>query len=155
MPALSRERMVEALKNGGSVLLDTATGPKHVTRLEDLPAESELAAGDAGRARAARQAVEGQMALLAREQQRLSDLERKATEDAARKAEETQKAEAQKAKAEESPAAQQPQKAEVPRPEPPKAEAVPAAPEKQAERQAEPGGEAERYEAARRGRGRG
>lgn len=137
MPALSRERMVEALKNGGSVLLDTATGPKHVTRLEDLPAESELAAGDAERARAARQVVEGQMALLAREQQRLSDLERKA--------EEAQKAEVEKAKAEEAPAAQQPQQVEPPAPHP----------EKQAEKQAESGGEAERYEAARRGRGRG
>ena len=59
-PLLSREAMERAIKEGGSVLYQGRT----LTRLDELPAEAELAQGDAGREAAAREALDSQIAAL-------------------------------------------------------------------------------------------
>jgi hypothetical protein len=131
----TRAQLEGFLRSGHSVLVNG----RHVERVEDLPSESELAVGDAERARAAREAVENQVANLTREMRRLSEVEEKARQAAPAPA----------------PAAQPGLASQQPPAEPAREAAKAEPPAPQPEKQAESGGEAERYEAARRGRGRG
>lgn len=59
-PHMSRERMEEVIKRGGSVLYEGVT----LTRIEDLPNESELAAGDPERSAMAAEDIDRKIAEL-------------------------------------------------------------------------------------------
>jgi hypothetical protein len=66
----TRAQLEGFLRSGQSVLVNG----RHIDRLEDLPPESELAAGDRERARAALEAHDDQIARLVAERRKLAQV---------------------------------------------------------------------------------
>jgi hypothetical protein len=78
---MTREGMEHTIRSGGSVLLRDARGDSRViARLDDLPGEEELAAGDEKRLAAHAASLDAQMAALAAERARVTAAAEKARE---------------------------------------------------------------------------